>query len=104
MKKLLVFGAGLIGGSLALALKAADAGWHITGMGRSGDSLQEALKLGIIDEAATDLASAVPAADIIMIATPVAQITPILGQIAPCLDRRTVITDAGSTKAAGTPW
>lgn len=99
MKNLLVFGAGLIGGSLALALKAADADWHVTGMGRSGDSLQEALALSIIDEAATDLASAVPAADMIMIATPVAQIVPILGKIAPYLDSRTIITDAGSTKA-----
>ncbi|MCB5191752.1 prephenate dehydrogenase/arogenate dehydrogenase family protein [Methylobacillus arboreus] len=99
MKKLLVFGVGLIGGSLALALKAAQTGWHVTGIGRTGDSLQEALALGIIDEAASDLAAALKDADIVMIATPVAQIAPILQRIAPYLEDKTVITDAGSTKA-----
>ena len=99
MKKLLVFGVGLIGGSLALALKAANAGWHVTGVGRSGDSLQEALRLGIIDEAATDIATALKGVDVVMIATPVAQIGPILQRIALHLEDKTIITDAGSTKA-----
>lgn len=99
MKKLLVFGIGLIGGSLALALKAANAGWHVTGVGRTGDSLQEALALGIIDEAASDLAAALQDADVVMIATPVAQIAPILQRIAPHLADKTIVTDAGSTKA-----
>lgn len=98
VKKLLVFGVGLIGGSLALALKSAGADWHITGIGRSGESLQEALSLGIIDAAASDIASAVPGVDVILIATPVAQIPGILRSIAPYLDSHTIITDAGSTK------
>lgn len=98
VKKLLVFGVGLIGGSLALALKSAGAGWHITGIGRNGESLQEALSLGIIDAAATDIASAVKGVDVILIATPVAQIPGILRNIAPHLEAQTIITDAGSTK------
>ncbi|MPS48090.1 prephenate dehydrogenase/arogenate dehydrogenase family protein [Methylobacillus sp.] len=99
MKKLLVFGVGLIGGSLALALKAANKDWHVTGIGRTGDSLQEALALGIIDEAASDPVTALKDVDVVMIATPVAQIASILERIAPHLEENTIVTDAGSTKA-----
>ncbi|SNR75295.1 prephenate dehydrogenase [Methylobacillus rhizosphaerae] len=99
MKNLLVFGVGLIGGSLALALKSAQAGWRVTGVGRTGDSLQEALNLGLIDAVSHDIALSASTADVIMIATPVAQIVPILHSIAPYLGSHTVVTDAGSTKA-----
>lgn len=98
LNKLLIFGVGLIGGSLALALKRGQAAQHIVGVGRAGDSLQTALDLGVIDEAAQDLATALHGADMVVIATPVAQIPAILTAIAPHLDAHTVITDAGSTK------
>ncbi|MCB5183898.1 prephenate dehydrogenase/arogenate dehydrogenase family protein [Methylobacillus gramineus] len=99
MKKLLIFGVGLIGGSLALALKRSQPGWHVVGIGRHGDSLQEAISLGIIDESATDLSAALHNTDIVVIATPVAQTPAIFSAIAPFLDSHTVITDVGSTKA-----
>ncbi|MCB5187875.1 prephenate dehydrogenase/arogenate dehydrogenase family protein [Methylobacillus caricis] len=99
MKKLLIFGVGLIGGSLALALRRSQSDWHVVGVGRHGDSLQEALDLGIIDEAATDLALALQDTDVVVIATPVAQTPAIFSSIAPLLDVNTVITDVGSTKA-----
>lgn len=98
MKKLVIFGVGLIGGSVALALKKAGVDTHIVGIGRTRNSLDEALNLGIIDSAESDIQSAVHDADVIMLAAPVAQTTQILKSIQPFLQQNTVITDAGSTK------
>ena len=56
LNKVLIFGVGLIGGSLALALKKAGVASHIVGIGRNQDSLNTALSLGVIDEAQTDIA------------------------------------------------
>ena len=99
MKKLVIFGVGLIGGSVALALKKAGVNTHIVGVGRNRNSLDEALNLGIIDTAESDIQAAVHNADVIMLAAPVAQTTQILESIQPFLQTNTVITDAGSTKS-----
>ncbi|HYD34148.1 MAG TPA: prephenate dehydrogenase/arogenate dehydrogenase family protein, partial [Methylophilaceae bacterium] len=98
MNKLVIFGVGLIGGSLALALRQALPNLRITGLGRSGDSLQTARELGIIDTIATDAASAVKNADMVVVAAPVAQTASILQAIAPHVGEHTTITDVGSTK------
>lgn len=90
---------GLIGGSLALSLKRSGQKLHITGVGRSGESLQNALDLGVINEMSTSVAQAIQDADIVVIAVPVAQTPSILKQIAPCISANTVITDVGSTKS-----
>ncbi|MFJ9450178.1 MULTISPECIES: prephenate dehydrogenase [unclassified Herbaspirillum] len=99
MKKIVVFGVGLIGGSFALALKKAGAVAHVVGVGRSEASLLRAKELGIIDEACTSVADAVKDADLILLAAPVAQTGAILASIEPHLRSGTVVTDAGSTKA-----
>jgi prephenate dehydrogenase len=99
LKKIVIFGVGLIGGSVALALKKAGSTAQITGVGRSTESLQTALHLGVIDAASTNLAQAVSDADLILIATPVAQTPVILSAIKPHLGTDTIITDAGSTKS-----
>lgn len=99
MKKIVIFGVGLIGGSVALALKKAGSTAQIVGVGRSSESLQAALDLGVIDTATSDIATAVTDADIILIAAPVAQTSSILNAIKPYLTASTVITDAGSTKS-----
>jgi prephenate dehydrogenase len=98
LKKLVIFGVGLIGGSVALALKKAKTPVTIVGVGRSDESLQTAIDLGVIDIAASDVAAAVKDADIILIAAPVAQTPAILNAIKPHLSASTVITDAGSTE------
>ena len=98
MKKIVIFGVGLIGGSLALALKLKFANLQIVGVGRNGDHLQDALKLGVIDLAETNIEQALKNADLVIIATPVAQTPPILSAIFPHLESHTVITDVGSTK------
>ncbi|MES2502409.1 MAG: prephenate dehydrogenase/arogenate dehydrogenase family protein, partial [Pseudomonadota bacterium] len=99
MKKLVIFGVGLIGGSVALALKKAGASTHVVGIGRTAKSLNEALDLGVIDSAETNIEVAIQDADLILIATPVAQTSAILQNIKSHLNKQTVITDAGSTKA-----
>lgn len=99
MRKIVVFGVGLIGGSFALALKKADTAVCIVGVGRSEGALLRAKELGIIDEVAASVADAVRGADLIMLAAPVAQTEAILVSIAPYLEAGTVVTDAGSTKS-----
>lgn len=98
MKKLVIFGVGLIGGSVALALKKTKNPITIVGVGRSAESLQTALDLGVIDVDTSDVAAAIKDADLVLIAAPVAQTPAILNAIKPHLNASTVITDAGSTK------
>jgi prephenate dehydrogenase len=106
LKKIVIFGVGLIGGSFALALKKAYA-CHIVGAGRSQKSLNEALALGVIDAyidtfsnaPKTNIHAALHGADLVLIAAPVAQTASILQSIKPHLNTNTIITDAGSTKA-----
>lgn len=95
--KLVVFGIGLIGGSAALALRQAGQAGTIVGVGRNGDALDEAIKLGAIDRA-EDAAIAAKDADFILLATPVGQFPAIFQAIAPHLRPDVIITDAGSTK------
>ena len=99
LEKIAIFGVGLIGGSFALALKQAGAVRHVVGVGRTPAVLERALQLGIVDQATTSVAQAVDGADLILIATPVAQTGAILAAIAPLLQAQTVVTDAGSTKS-----
>jgi len=99
LKKLVIFGVGLIGGSVALALKKVGSSAHIVGVGRSAKSLQTALDSDVIDAATSDIATALKDADIVLIAAPVAQTPAILNAIKPHLSNSTVITDAGSTKS-----
>lgn len=98
MNNILIFGVGLIGGSLALALKKANSQLIVAGAGRSQASLEMALSLGIIDHIAVDISASVQAADVIVIAAPVAQTPVILSLIKPHLKKHAVVTDVGSTK------
>lgn len=99
---LLLVGAGLIGGSLTLALKKAQAVAHVTGVGRRESVMQEAVQHGLIDDYVApnsdDYARAVATADIIVLAMPVGQTQNVLRELLPHLATHTLITDAGSTK------
>lgn len=98
INKLAIFGVGLIGGSVALALKQAAAVGEVAGVGRSRANLDAALKLGIIDRIATTAADAVQDADVVLLAVPVGQMAVLMLEIAPHLGAETIVTDAGSTK------
>ncbi len=99
MKKAVIFGVGLIGGSFARSLKKAGVVETVVGMGRSQASMQRALELGIIDVIGGDMQQALAGADLVLLAAPVAQTEAILAAIAPHLQPGTVVTDAGSTKS-----
>jgi prephenate dehydrogenase len=92
-----IFGVGLIGGSFALALKAAGAARRVIGLGRNPANIERALELGVIDEACADPA-AISGADLVLLATPVGQMGAVMRAIAPHLGPETVVTDGGSTK------
>lgn len=97
--KLVVIGVGLIGGSLASALR--KAGWvrEIVGVGRGLANLEAALELGVIDSYSQDAARAVADADMVVIGATLGSTAEILETIAPALGAATVVTDVGSTKA-----
>lgn len=105
--KLVIFGVGLIGGSLARALRERGdvAGARtVIGVGRTPASTARALELGVIDASAAladdaALQAALSGADFVLLAAPVAQTQPLLERIAPFLDADTIVTDAGSTKS-----
>lgn len=95
--RLAIIGAGLIGGSLALALKQAGMVDEVIGLGRRRETLEQAKNLGLIDVIA-DSPAQIAGADVVMLATPMAQMQSVLQDIAPHLDEKIIVTDAGSTK------
>ena len=97
--KVVIFGVGLIGGSFSLALRKAGAVGEVVGFGRSTATLEQAKQLGILDRIGHDVAQEVCDADIVLLATPVAQMTDIFTRIAPHLGTHTLVTDGGSTKS-----
>ena len=102
IKNLLLVGAGLIGGSLTLALKNAGVVQNVTGIGRRVEVMQHAVELGLIDRFVQpntpEYAAAVASADVIVLAMPVGQTQAVLRDLLPHLAPHTIITDAGSTK------
>ncbi|MBI2970115.1 MAG: prephenate dehydrogenase/arogenate dehydrogenase family protein [Gammaproteobacteria bacterium] len=95
-----ILGVGLIGGSLARALKRARFCGHIAGFGRSRASLRKAVELGVIDSFSTDAAKAVADADLVVLATPLATTEDLCRRMAAGLRGDAVITDVGSVKGS----
>jgi prephenate dehydrogenase len=93
-----IVGVGLIGGSFALALKAAGICRHVVGAGRSAANMRDALACGALDSVARDAAEAARGADLVLVATPVAQFPMLFAAICPALDPAALVMDAGSTK------
>lgn len=98
--KLTVVGVGLIGGSLALALKEAGAVGEVVGVGRGQANLETALKLGVVDRITRDAAAGVEGADLVFLATPVLVLPQVTAAIAPHLMPGAVLTDGGSVKGS----
>ena len=96
--KVVIFGTGLIGGSFALGLKAAGAVEDIVGFGRTPATLRQAQELGVIDRAGFNPTHELNDADLVLLATPVAQMPEIMTRILPYIGPETVVTDGGSTK------
>ncbi|MFZ1830662.1 MAG: prephenate dehydrogenase/arogenate dehydrogenase family protein [Candidatus Competibacteraceae bacterium] len=100
IQRLCVIGVGLIGGSLARALREAGAVGEVIGSGRGEENLRAAVRLGVVDRYDTDPAQAVIGADVVVIAAPLGALKSVLHSIVPALSPATVITDVGSAKGS----
>ncbi|MGT2828488.1 prephenate dehydrogenase [Streptococcus hillyeri] len=98
-KTIYIAGLGLIGGSIALAIKRAHPDYEILGYNRSEKSREIALERGIADRVTGDFASFAPLADVIILAVPIKQTIDFIKELASMdLKPNVIITDAGSTK------
>jgi prephenate dehydrogenase len=97
-KRLCVIGVGLIGGSLALAAQRSGLYDSVTGFDVDAENLQQAVHLGVIEQAASSIASAVQTANLVVIATSVGVIKQVLTELQPVWNQHCVYTDVGSTK------
>jgi prephenate dehydrogenase len=96
-RQITIIGTGLIGGSLALALKAAGFGGKIVGCDRSA-VLDRARAMRAIDLGSEDPVEAIAGSDLIILATPVGGIIDLIERIGPLASPEALITDVGSTK------
>ena len=96
MRNVTIVGVGLIGGSFALALRAAGFEGAITGVS-SPATLDAALRLGVVDRGAP-LDEACAGADLIYLAQPISRIIDVLRHLNPLVHPNALVTDAGSTK------
>ncbi len=96
--RLCVIGIGLIGGSLARALRTAGAVETVIGCGRGEENLLRALELNVIDESSRNPATAVAGADMVVVATALAATPNVLAAIAPAIGADAIVTDVGSAK------
>ncbi len=100
IQRLVIFGVGLIGGSLALALREAGAVAEVIGCSRSPENLEEAVRLGVIDRWTTDPAAACVEADVGVLAVPLGAMRGLAEAIAGHWPEAALLTDVGSSKQA----
>lgn len=94
-----IIGVGLIGGSLARALRKAKLVGRVTGCNRCEDTLKKAVELDVIDDYSLEVSEAVKGADVIVIGTPLSVTEKLLPQIAEAMGKDAVLTDVGSAKS-----
>jgi prephenate dehydrogenase len=98
--RLCIVGVGLIGGSLARALRLAGSVGSVVGTGRRREPLEKALELGVIDAFDLELRRAVESADVVVVAVPLLAMEPVLTGMADALRPGAIVTDVGSAKAS----
>jgi prephenate dehydrogenase len=99
IRQITIIGTGLIGGSLALALRKRRFAGRIVGCDRES-ALKRAKMCGVIDNGFAEPADAVRGSQLVVLATPVLAIVDLIGRLGPSLPSTTLLTDVGSTKAA----
>lgn len=98
IRNVTIIGLGLIGGSLGLAIKKACRGVLVTGFARKSRVLKKALKIKAIDKGTSNLVKSVEPADLVIIATTIKSIVPIVNRIRHHIKADTIVLDVGSTK------
>jgi len=99
IRQITVIGTGLIGGSLALALRKKRFAGRIVGCDREA-TLERARKRGAIDEGTSNPGDAIRGSQVVVLATPVLAIVDLIERVGPVLPARALLTDVGSTKGA----
>jgi prephenate dehydrogenase len=99
IRQITIIGTGLIGGSLALALRKGKFAGRIVGCDREG-TLERARMRGAIDDGTADPGDAVRGSQVVVLATPVLAICDLIERLGPVLPSKTLLTDVGSTKTA----
>ena len=97
-RRLAVIGVGLIGGSLARALRQAAQVEEIVGCGRGRANLEKAVELGVIDRFTHDIGEAVNGADLVFLSVPLGAMRSTFEAMRGHLSEDAVITDGGSAK------
>jgi prephenate dehydrogenase len=98
IRQITIIGTGLIGGSLALALRKKKFAGRIVGCDREA-TLEKARQRGAIDGGSVDPGDAVRGSQVVVLATPVLAIVDLIERVGPVLPAKSLLTDAGSTKA-----
>ncbi|MGC9387279.1 MAG: prephenate dehydrogenase [Hydrogenovibrio sp.] len=98
--KITIIGVGLIGGSLAKALKKAGLVKTVMGYGSREENLRKAQQLGVIDDYSLSLETAVQNADLVVLAVPLGAMESVLKDMAPFVSEKTLLTDVGSAKTS----
>jgi prephenate dehydrogenase len=99
IRQITIVGTGLIGGSLALALRKRKFSGRIIGCDRA-PVLERAQEKGAIDAGITNPADAVQGSSVVVLATPVVAIVDLIERLGPALSAKSLLTDVGSTKVA----
>jgi prephenate dehydrogenase len=98
IERLAIVGVGLLGGSVAKAVRARGAAREIVGIGRDLTRLQPAVNDGAVDRATTDLAEGVAGADVVVLGATVLANDGLLPAVWAAVPAGACITDVGSTK------
>jgi prephenate dehydrogenase len=99
IRQITIIGTGLIGGSLALALRKKKFAGRIVGCDREG-TLERARMRGAIDDGTVNPGDAMHGSQVVVLATPVLAICDLIERVGPALSARALLTDVGSTKTA----
>jgi len=98
--KVALLGIGLIGSSMAHAMRRGNLAGHIAGYSHRPETLERARKVGFADSLHSDAAACVKDADLIVLATPVGAYGALAKEIAPYLKKGAILSDVGSVKSA----
>jgi prephenate dehydrogenase len=99
-RQLTIIGVGLIGGSVARAVRQVRLCDDIVGYGRDEGTLQTAVDLGVVDRYECDLGRAVKGADLVVVAVPLGAMADVFAGMRPFLASDAIVTDVGSAKQA----
>ena len=97
-RKVTLIGVGLLGGSLGLALRTRRLAAEVHGYVRRAEVAPAAVAAGVVDQATSNLGSAVAGADLVVLCTPIGQMAALTGSLVSHLARGALVTDVGSVK------